>query len=144
MGAWRGVAFPNGETDLVREPKLEVSDDLRLVEPANRGPCLAGIPQWLCTLQRSLPLPLANGNPLISTRIQTVCRHSPRTQWSVVGAGLGWLKLTPFLMDPCDFRFYADLLSQSRPTDCEQITMIDRLGNKGNVRLVRNTSCLFE
>jgi hypothetical protein len=42
MGAWRGVAFPNGETDLVREPKLEVSDDLRLVEPANRGPVFGG------------------------------------------------------------------------------------------------------
>ena len=38
---WRGVAFPNGATDLVKSTKLALSDDLRSLN-LERGPVFGG------------------------------------------------------------------------------------------------------
>ena len=108
---------------------------------------MAGIPQWLCTLQ-SPPLPSIGPiqwNPLSVSRPRpceraAVCPVTPvHTAYSLLALAWMFLKLTPFLMGPRDFRLYADLLSSQLRPQCGQIPyMTDRLGN---VRLVRNTSC---
>jgi len=82
------VAFPNGETDLVREPKLEMSDDLRLVEPASRGPVFGGnsaVALHIVKVPTTFHWPM---EPLISFSHPDRLSSLPRTQWSVVGAGL--------------------------------------------------------
>jgi len=125
---WRGVAFPNGETDLVKSTKLALSDDLRSLKPGKRSRVWRGFQVALHILH----IHIANGHHSPSSigrwkfRIfvpfigfiasMRDCDPVPLHVVTVVVRGtvlaLAWTyKLSPyvpFLMGLRDVRFYAD------------------------------------